>query len=214
MLIIWKHWQTQLLLCKSLLAHFGRRTGCLLFSACNSECVWATNYWCRGRITWVQERLSSVESSQASPATENDSLKENVAYLAEYTHCGDTRKCGGLTSIRIHLKNLVPKPADGDNRPRPFIVKLHHFQIKELILRLTREKGRFSDNRPRIHIFPYYSPDVNKWHAAFSEKKRKQKEAPHHKDPVQPLLPRHSAVYTQQQTHEVHQPRGGADWCQ
>lgn len=36
---------------------------------------------------------------------------------------------------------------------------------------------------------------------SFSEKKRKQKEAPHHKDPV----------HTQQKTHEVHQPRGRAD---
>lgn len=62
---------------------------------------------------------------------------------------------------RAH-RSLAPKPTGGDNRPRPFSVKFHHFQTKELILCLARQKGPFSYNGSRFHIFPDYSPDVNK----------------------------------------------------
>lgn len=70
------------------------------------------------RITDVEDgmkefnkRLSSVETSQISLAKENDALKEKVAYLlhqtklhqtAEYTYCGDTRRRGGPTTIRVY----------------------------------------------------------------------------------------------------------------
>lgn len=71
---------------------------------------------------------------------------------------------------RAH-RSLAPKPGEGD-RQRPFIVKLHHFQTKEQILRLARERGTLTYNGSRVHIFPDFSPDVNKRRAAFSESKQ------------------------------------------
>ena len=147
------------------------------------------------------KRLSSVETSQTSLAKENDALKEKVAYLENYTRRQNIRIVGipenaegprpseFITKLLIDVfgednfekppsvdrahRSLAPKPVDGDNRPRPFIVKLHHFQTKELILRLARQKGPLSYNGSRFHIFPDYSPDINKRRAAFSESKKK-----------------------------------------
>ena len=147
------------------------------------------------------KRLSSVETSQTSLAKENDALKEKVAYLENYTRRQNIRIVGKpenaegprpsefITKLLIDVfgednfekppsvdrahRSLAPKPVDGDNRPRPFIVKLHHFQTKELILRLARQKGPLSYNGSRFHIFPDYSPDINKRRAAFSESKKK-----------------------------------------
>ena len=185
------------------------------------------------------KRLSSVETSQTSLAKENHALKEKVAYLENYTRRQNIRIVGipenaegprpseFITSLLIDVlgensfeklpsvdrahRSLAPKPADGDNRPQPFIVKLHHFQTKELILRLARQKGPLSYKGSRFHIFPDYSPGCQQTTHSLL---RVQKEAPRRKDPVRPLLPSHSAVYTQRETHEVHRPCDGTDLCQ
>ena len=147
------------------------------------------------------KRLSSVETSQTSLVKENDALKEKVEYLENYTRRQNIRIVGipedaegprpseFITRLLIDVlgedsfekppsvdrahRSLAPKSTGGDNRLRPFIVKLHHFQTKELILRLARQKGPLSYNRSRFHIFPDYSPDVNKRRTAFSESKKK-----------------------------------------
>lgn len=147
------------------------------------------------------KRLSSVETSQTLLIKENDALREKVAYLENYTRRQNIRIVGisenvegprpteFITKLLIDVlgedsfekppsvdrahRSLAPKPADGDNKPRPLIVKLHHFQTKELILRLARQKGPLSFNGSRFHIFPDYSPDVNKRRSAFSESKKK-----------------------------------------
>ncbi|KAF0044728.1 hypothetical protein F2P81_003886 [Scophthalmus maximus] len=147
------------------------------------------------------KRLSSVEASQTSLAKENDALREKVAYLENYTRRQNIRIVGisqntegprrteFITKLLINVlgedsfekppsvdrahRSLAPKPADGNNRPRPFIVKLHHFQTKELILRLARQKGPLSFNGSRFHNFPDCSPDVNKQRTGFSESKKK-----------------------------------------
>lgn len=147
------------------------------------------------------KRMSSVEASQTLLAKENGALREKVAYLENYTRRQNIRMVGIPENVegprptefiakllievlgednfekppsvdRAH-RSLAPKSADGDNRPRPFIVKLHHFQTKELILRLARQRGPLSYNGSKFHIFPDYSPDVNKRRAAFSESKKK-----------------------------------------
>ncbi len=147
------------------------------------------------------KRLSSVETSQTSLAKENEALKEKVTYLENYTRRQNIRIVGipenaegprpseFITKLLIDVlgedsfekppsvdrahRSLAPKPVDGDNRPRPFIVKLYHFQTKELILCLARQKGPLSYNGSKFHIFPDYSPDVNKKRTAFSESKKK-----------------------------------------
>ena len=132
-------------------------------------------------------RLSSMEASQTSLARENKALRENVAYLENYTRRQNIRIVGipenaeglrptefitkvltdvlgednferPLAEDRAH-RSLAPKPTGGENRPRPVIVKLHHFKTKELILHLARQKGPLSYNGSRFHIFPDYSPE-------------------------------------------------------
>ena len=53
-------------------------------------------------------------------------------------------------------------------RPRVFIAKIHRYQDRERILRLSREKGELLYNGTRLHIFPDYSPEVLKQRQAFS----------------------------------------------
>lgn len=152
-------------------------------------------------MTEFDKRLDSLETSRTLLAKENDALKEKVAYLDNYTGRQNIRIVGipenaesprpsefiakllvdvlGEDSFekppsvdRAH-RSLAPKPADGDNKSRPIIVKLHCFQTKEMILRLARQKALLSYNGARVHIFPDYSPDVNKRRAAFSDSKKK-----------------------------------------
>lgn len=148
----------------------------------------------------LDKRLDRVETTQTLLSQENNALKEKVAYLENYTRRQNIRIVGIPENVegprpsefvtkllmdalgedsfenppsvdRAH-RTLAPKPVDGVNKPRPLIIKLHHFQTKELILRLARQKGPLSYNGTKFHIFPDYSPDVNKRRAAFAETKK------------------------------------------
>lgn len=148
-----------------------------------------------------ERRLSNVELSQTSLAKENEALKEKVIYLKNYTRRQNIRVVGikedmeGLrptefiTNLFLKLfgeesfearpsvdgahRSLAPKPGDGDTRSRLFIVKLYHFQTKELILRLARERGPLTYDGSKIHIFPDLCPDISRRRAAFAESKKK-----------------------------------------
>lgn len=61
--------------------------------------------------------------------------------------------------------------------PRPFIARIHHYQNKELILKLAREKGRLVYRGTVIHIFPDYSPEVSQKRASFFEVKSQLRSA-------------------------------------
>ncbi len=54
-----------------------------------------------------------------------------------------------------------------DDPPRPLIVRVHHYQTKERILKLAREAGSLSFRRSDIHIYPDYSAKVSKKRAAY-----------------------------------------------
>lgn len=73
-----------------------------------------------------------------------------------------------LAVDRAHRINIRRRNQDA---PRPFIARIHHYQNKELLLRLAREKGRLVYRGTEIHIFPDYSPEVSRKRAAFSEVK-------------------------------------------
>lgn len=145
--------------------------------------------------------LGSVETSQTLLAKQNYVLKEKVAYLENDTRrhieiAEGPRLSEFITKLLMDVlgedsfeqppsvdrahRSLAPKSADGDNKSRPLIVRLHHFQTKELILCLARQKSPLSYNGTRAHIFPDYSPDVNKRRAAFCESKKKHHSAKIH----------------------------------
>lgn len=61
-----------------------------------------------------------------------------------------------------------------DDRPRAFVIRIHHYQTKELIMKLAREKSLEYNGR-RVHIFPDLTSDVLKQRYRFAELKKKCK---------------------------------------
>lgn len=77
-----------------------------------------------------------------------------------------TRK---LEVDRAH-RSLAPPPKPNQAH-RPFIVRMHHYQSRELILCLAREKGHVLYKGTRIHFYPDVSAKVAKWRAVFNSVK-------------------------------------------
>lgn len=65
-------------------------------------------------------------------------------------------------------RSLAPKPQQGE-RPRPFIMRVHHGDVKDRILRLSSQKKQLFYKEKRVHIFPDFAPEVAKRRAAFAE---------------------------------------------
>lgn len=68
---------------------------------------------------------------------------------------------------RAHRLSQV-KPRTGQP-PRPFILRVHYFHVKEQILRLAREKGDLAYNDKAIHIFGDLTAGEAKRRAAFND---------------------------------------------
>lgn len=66
--------------------------------------------------------------------------------------------------------SLAPPPKP-NQAPRTFIVRMHHYQTRELVLRLAREKGQVLYKGTRIHFYPDVSVEVAKRRAAFNQVK-------------------------------------------
>lgn len=59
---------------------------------------------------------------------------------------------------RAH-QSLTPKPAPG-GKPRPFILRFHPFQVKDLVIREARKRGVLQYKSHTICMFDDYSSDV------------------------------------------------------
>ncbi|KAI4828841.1 hypothetical protein KUCAC02_022913 [Chaenocephalus aceratus] len=66
---------------------------------------------------------------------------------------------------RAH-RSLAPKPAAGD-KPRPVIVRLHHFQVKDLLIREARRRGELFYKEHKIRLYEDYRSDVLKERAEY-----------------------------------------------
>ena len=69
---------------------------------------------------------------------------------------------------------LAFRPASG---PRPMIVTVHHFRVKQRILQLAREKGPLTFRGHAVHIFPDFTAEVAKRRASFTNIKQKLRAA-------------------------------------
>ncbi len=65
-------------------------------------------------------------------------------------------------------RSLAPRPAEGQY-PRPLIVRLHHYQIKEHIIKLRSQHFLLEYMVSRVHIFPDLSKAVWKQRKSFDE---------------------------------------------
>jgi len=65
-------------------------------------------------------------------------------------------------------RSLAPKLCEGE-RPRPFIIRVHHGDVKDRILCISSRKKQLLYKEKRVHIFPDFAPEVAKKRAAFTE---------------------------------------------
>uniref|UniRef100_A0AAR2K2F4 L1 transposable element RRM domain-containing protein n=1 Tax=Pygocentrus nattereri TaxID=42514 RepID=A0AAR2K2F4_PYGNA len=68
---------------------------------------------------------------------------------------------------RAH-RSLRPRPAEGA-KPRPFIARIHLFQVKEKILQLRRSHGPLQFQGHKVLIFPDYTSSVMEKRKQFTE---------------------------------------------
>lgn len=68
---------------------------------------------------------------------------------------------------RAH-RSLAPKPAPGA-KPRPVIIRLHRFQVKDQIIREARRRGNLSFKEHNIRIYEDYTAEVLKQRAEYKE---------------------------------------------
>lgn len=68
---------------------------------------------------------------------------------------------------RAH-RSLAPKPAPGQ-RPRPVILRLHRYQIKDLLIREARRRGKLDYRGQQIRIVEDYCPEVLSQRAEYRE---------------------------------------------
>ena len=83
---------------------------------------------------------------------------------------------GAFPLLDIAHRSLAPKPQPG-TPSRPMIVKVHHFQVKQRILRIARERAPLMFRGHQVRIFPDFTVDVAKRRAAFTGIKQKLRAA-------------------------------------
>ncbi len=73
---------------------------------------------------------------------------------------------------------LASRPGLGANAPpRPMIVRVHHFRVKQHILQRAREKGPLSFRGQPVHIFPDFTTEVASRRASLNNIKQKLRTA-------------------------------------
>ncbi|KAL3045290.1 hypothetical protein OYC64_013535 [Pagothenia borchgrevinki] len=141
-----------------------------------------------------QGRITTVESTLADIVQENKQLKLKVDDLENRSRRCNIRITGiperaegarPTTFIESFLAEIFgpdafPRPLTvdrahrlavqrrQDGAPRPFIACLHHFQMKQRIMQLAREKGPLMYRGAEIHIYADYSAEVARKRAAFT----------------------------------------------
>lgn len=151
----------------------------------------------------MQSRLMELESTCTLLKKENETLKLKTDDLENRSRCNNIcivnlpEKSEGprpaafldeclkeifgpdafTTPLVVDRAHRISVRRRNQNAPRPLIAGVHHYQNKELLLKLAREKGRLVYRGTEIHIFPDYSPEVSQKRAAFSEVKSQLRSA-------------------------------------
>ena len=63
-------------------------------------------------------------------------------------------------------RSLAPKPTTGD-KPRPVIIRLHRFQVKDLLIREARRRGDLFYKEHKIRFYEDYSSNMLKQRAEY-----------------------------------------------
>uniref|UniRef100_A0A671SCF4 L1 transposable element RRM domain-containing protein n=1 Tax=Sinocyclocheilus anshuiensis TaxID=1608454 RepID=A0A671SCF4_9TELE len=141
------------------------------------------------RIGDTEDEVRRIDSLMKVTRQENETLKDKVEYLENYSRRNNIRIVGmkegseGSDPVKFFSEwlpkilgtqhsseqldieqahrtlNPVPNP---DKPPRPILVRLLRYQDREKILRLAKQKGEITMDGRRISIFPDMSPDLAK----------------------------------------------------
>ena len=132
------------------------------------------------RVTDLEERCSTLQVSNEHLRTkvcdlEGRSRRQNIRVVGLEESVEGTRPSEFFPSFlcevfgqqvlptppeidRAH-RSLAPKPKKGE-RPRPVIMRLHKYQVKELIIREARKRGTLEYRGQQIRIYEDYPADV------------------------------------------------------
>lgn len=149
-------------------------------------------------LTDVDGRVTALESTCSTPSKDNERLrvklddlenrsrKNNVCVIVIPEGSEGTHPSAFIEEMLLEVfgeqsfakkpevdrapRSLAPPPK-ANQAPRPFIVRLHHYQVMELILHLARERGQVLYKGSRIHFYPDVSAEVAKQRSASNQVK-------------------------------------------
>uniref|UniRef100_A0A8C7XBI8 Transposase element L1Md-A101/L1Md-A102/L1Md-A2 n=1 Tax=Oryzias sinensis TaxID=183150 RepID=A0A8C7XBI8_9TELE len=148
----------------------------------------------------VEQRLTDVEKQCSALKKDNDPLRSKVADLEGRSRRSNIRLVGLPENMEgprpsvffsqllsdVFGPDILPTPPEIDRahrvpgakplrgaKPRPVILCLHRFQVKDLIIREARKRKDLSYKEHAIRLYDDYSPDVlklrNEYRAAMPE---------------------------------------------
>ena len=153
-------------------------------------------------LTDACDQLVGLGETVARLTKENEAMKKQLDYLSNYTRreniriiglpesaempkpadfvCNLLREVFGPNAFempiiidRVH-RTAAPKPP-ADAKPRPLLVQMHSYRVRELVLRLaSRHEGPILYRDKRIHFFPDVSPEVARLRSAFVKRRLHQ----------------------------------------
>ncbi|KAJ4922933.1 hypothetical protein JOQ06_022601 [Pogonophryne albipinna] len=113
----------------------------------------------------VDRRLQHLENACSTLQQDNVSTTNRVFFPTTCDVFGKEVLSSPPELDRAH-RSLAPKPAAGD-KPRPVIVRLHRFQVKDLLIREARRRGELFYKEHKIRLYEDYSSDVLKERAEY-----------------------------------------------
>ncbi|XDV36150.1 hypothetical protein PO909_005994 [Leuciscus waleckii] len=120
------------------------------------------------------QRIHALEDRCAALAESNARLMAKTSDLESRSRRNNIRIIGLPESIeapeldRAH-RALTAKPQPG-SRPRPVIIRLHRYQIKEMIVREARKRrGDLQYRGSPVHIYEDYTPEVLEQRAKYRD---------------------------------------------
>uniref|UniRef100_A0A3Q3GSZ6 Reverse transcriptase domain-containing protein n=1 Tax=Labrus bergylta TaxID=56723 RepID=A0A3Q3GSZ6_9LABR len=162
-------------------------------------------------LTDANDQLLGLGETVTQLSKENEAMKKQLDYLSNYTRRENISIIGLPESAEMpesanFVSNLLrevfgpnafempiitdrahwtagPRPSAGD-RPRPLLVRMHSYRVRELVLRLAScHEGLILYQGKRIHFFPDVSPEVARLRSSFTAVKGTRQGCP-----LSPLL--------------------------
>lgn len=104
---------------------------------------------------------------------------------------------------------ILPKPPPPGAPPRTFIAKLLNYRDRDVILRLTRDKGPISLGNAQLSVYPDFSVEIQKKRAVFTSVKKRLRDL-NYKYAM--LYPAKLKIITDNKSHFFTSAQEVSDW--